>query len=263
MVLKDRTAIVYGGGGAIGSTVARAFAQAGANVFLAGRSQARLEKTSAGIRNAGGSAEWATVDALDEEAVTAHAANVAAKTGSIDIAFNAVGLAHVQGVPFTSLTAADFLYPVTAYARTYFITAQAAARHMKPGGVIMMLSTPGSKMAGTGFFGYGVSCAATEAMTRLLAAELGAAGIRAVCIRPHAIPQAAAAGSHSRDVFEPAAKEAGITVTEMLEGAAQTTLIKRLPTLDEVAQAAVFAASSTMGSMTGAVINLSGGVILD
>jgi NAD(P)-dependent dehydrogenase (short-subunit alcohol dehydrogenase family) len=100
-------------------------------------------------------------------------------------------------------------------------------------------------------------------MTRLLAAELGDAGIRTVCIRPHALPEAAAAGSHSREVFEPAAKEAGITIAEMLEGAAQTTLIKRLPTLDEVAQAAVFAASGRMRSMTGVVINLSGGAVVD
>lgn len=261
MMLKGKTAIVYGGGGAIGGAVARAFAAAGAKVFLAGRSEAKLEKVVADIRASGGSAEWAVVDALDEEAVTAHAANVAARTGGIDIAVNAVGLSHVQGVLFADQSVADFLYPLNAYARTHFVTAQAVSRHMTSGGVILFLSTPGGRMAGTGFLGYGVSCAATEGMTRLLAAELGGAGIRVICISPHALPEASAAGSHSRDVFEPIAAQAGITVDQMLASAAETTLIKRMPTLDDVAGAAVFAASNK--TMTGTIINLSGGAVVD
>ena len=194
-----------------------------------------------------------------------HSDQVAAKTGGIDIAFNGVGIKHVQGVLLTSLSAADFLHPVAAYATAYFITARAVAPHMasRGAGVIMMLSTPGARMPGTGFLGYGVSCAATEGMTRLMAAELAPTGVRVVCIRPHAIPEASAMGSHSRDVFEPVARSAGISLDQMMEGAAAGTLLKRLPTLDQVANAAVFAASAHAASMTGAVINLTGGAVVD
>ena len=65
MLLEGRNAAVYGGGGAIGGAVARAFAREGARVFLAGRTRASLEEVVAAIRDAGGAAETAVVDALD------------------------------------------------------------------------------------------------------------------------------------------------------------------------------------------------------
>jgi 3-oxoacyl-[acyl-carrier protein] reductase len=63
MVLEGKKAVIYGGGGAIGGAVARAFAGAGARVYLAGRTKARLEKVANDIGDAAGVAE---VDALDE-----------------------------------------------------------------------------------------------------------------------------------------------------------------------------------------------------
>ena len=265
MVLHDKVAVVYGGGGAIGGAVAQALAKAGATLFLAGRARQKLDRVADEIRRAGGRAEVSVIDALDDDDVRSHADMVASRAGGIDVAFNALGIKHVQGTPIARLSTEDFLHPIVSYAKTYFITARAVAPHMasRGSGVIMMLSTPGSKMPGTGYLGYGMSCAATEAMTRLLAAELAPDGIRVVCIRSHAIPEAAAMGSHSRDVFEPVARSAGIGLDEMLQGAAMGTLLKRLPTLDEVASAAVFAASPHAASMTGSVLNLTGGAVVD
>lgn len=265
MILQSKVAIVYGGGGAIGGAVARAFAKEGADLFLAGRTKEKLDAVADDIRSAGGRAEVSVIDALNEREVAEHSAQVAAKAAGIDIAFNGLGIKHVQGTMLSELSAADFLHPITSYATTYFITARAVTPHMasRGSGVIIMLSTPGARMPGTGFLGYGVSCAATEGMTRLLAAELAPAGIRVVCIRSHAIPEASAMGSHSRDVFEPVARSAGISLDALMEGAAAGTLLKRLPTLDQVANAAVFASSVHAASMTGAVINLTGGAVVD
>ena len=67
MILKDKVALIYGAGGAIGSAVARAFALEGANVFLTGRQLAPVEAVAKEIVSAGGSAEAAEVDALDEQ----------------------------------------------------------------------------------------------------------------------------------------------------------------------------------------------------
>jgi NAD(P)-dependent dehydrogenase (short-subunit alcohol dehydrogenase family) len=97
MLLQDKNAVIYGGGGAIGSAVARAFAREGANVFLAGRTLGTLDRVAEEISAAGGSAEAAEVDALDESAVADHADAVASRAGGIDVALNAVGILHVQG----------------------------------------------------------------------------------------------------------------------------------------------------------------------
>jgi NADP-dependent 3-hydroxy acid dehydrogenase YdfG len=69
MLLKDKVAVIYGAGGAIGGAVARAFAQEGAKPFLTGRGRASLEAVAKDIQSAGGAAEVAEVDALDAEAV--------------------------------------------------------------------------------------------------------------------------------------------------------------------------------------------------
>ena len=67
MLLEDKTAVIYGAGGAIGGAVARAFAREGATVFLTGRNAARVDAVAKEIVAAGGVAETAQVDALDEQ----------------------------------------------------------------------------------------------------------------------------------------------------------------------------------------------------
>ena len=265
MLLHDKIAIVYGGGGAIGGATARAFAREGAEVFLAGRTRAGLARVAADIEAEGGRAHVAELDALDAAAVDAHADDVARTRGRIDIALNAVGLAHVQGTPFGELSYEDFAYPLAAYTRTNFVTAQAVARHMRKhgDGVILTLSTPGSRMTGVGFLGYGATCAAIEAFSRILAGELGGDGIRVVCLRPDAIPEALPT-SHARQVFSGFAERAGTTVEAMVAERARTgTLLKRFPTLADVANFAAFAASTQANAMTGAIANLTCGSLVD
>ncbi len=82
MLLEDKNAVIYGAGGSVGGAVARAFAREGANVFLAGRTLATLEEVAEEIRSAGGGAETAQVDALDEKAFDEHADAVAAQAGA-------------------------------------------------------------------------------------------------------------------------------------------------------------------------------------
>jgi NAD(P)-dependent dehydrogenase (short-subunit alcohol dehydrogenase family) len=267
MLLENKTAIVYGGGGAIGGAAARTFARDGAHVHLAGRTPAKLDAVAQEIRAAGGTADTATVDALDEPAVQEHADAVAAKAGGIDVTLNAIGIPHVQGTPFAQLSLDDYLHPITAYCRSNFVTAQAVARHMaaQGSGVILTISTSGSRLAipGAHYLGYGTACAAIEATTRLLAAELGPSGVRVVCLRPDMIPEASKLGSHSRDVFQPVADSLGLTIDEFLASPADRTLLHRWPTLANVAEAATFAASDRAAASTGTVINLTAGSVVD
>lgn len=147
MLLEDRNAVIYGGGGPIGGAVARAFAREGARVFLAGRTPATLEAVAEQIRLAGGAAETAEVDALDEGAVDEHAAAVAADAGGIDISFNLIAHPYTDGVPLAEMAVDDFMAPIETAARTTFLTARAAARHMIPRrpGVILHFGGPGDR----------------------------------------------------------------------------------------------------------------------
>ncbi|MGW4940674.1 SDR family NAD(P)-dependent oxidoreductase [Actinoplanes sp. NPDC004185] len=264
-LLPGKTAVIYGGGGAIGSAVARVFAREGAKVFIAGRTPAKLDAVARDITAAGGTVETAQVDVFDQPAVEKHADAVAAAGGGIDIALNAVSVMHDQGTALADLSLEEFMRPIDGFLRTLFITSKAVARHMghdRPG-VVLTLSEPGAKLAVGGILGHGVSAAGKEAFSRLLAAEL-APRVRVIDIRPHAVVDAPAAGSYTADLFIRSAAANGQSVQSFLEeGLAQSTLLKRLPTLAQIAETAAFLASDRAAAITGTVANLSGGALVD
>src|SRR5262245_761439 len=110
MLLKDKVAVIYGAGGAIGGAIARAFALDGAKLFLTGRAISAVEVVAKEVVSAGGSAEAAEVDALEEQAVEKHLQSVIDKASRIDVSFNAVGIpnAKILGVPLVELDVAQF-----------------------------------------------------------------------------------------------------------------------------------------------------------
>jgi 3-oxoacyl-[acyl-carrier protein] reductase len=262
MMLADKTAVIYGAAGHIGSAVARAFARDGARLFLAGRTLAKVEKVAAEISAGDGVAKAAEVDALDRAAVERHLDAVIASAGNVDVSFNAISIrGDLQGTPLVEMTLDNFTTPVTTGISTHFLTGTAAARHMiKHGsGVILTLSSSGAGLSGrdqmfhsTG--GFGVACAAIESLSRTLAGQLGPHGIRVVCLRSDAIPEAWPAE------FETQFPEQYRKVKTYME---ESTVLGRLPTLSELANAAVFAASDRASAMTGAIVNLTCGSIMD
>ena len=266
LLLEKKTAVIYGGSGAIGGAIARVFAREGARVHLAGRTAQRLEAVARDITAAGGTVATATVDVFDQAAVERHAEAVATAAGGIDIALNAVSVPHDQGTLLADLSVEEFLRPVDGFLRSLFITSRAVARHMggdRPG-VILTLSEPGAKLAVSGILGHGVSAAGKEAFARLLAVELAPRNIRVVGIRPHAVVDAPAAGSYTGELFGPMAASAGQSVQQFLEeGLLPGTLLRRLPTLAEIAETAAFLASDRAAAMTGTVVNLTGGALVD
>jgi NAD(P)-dependent dehydrogenase (short-subunit alcohol dehydrogenase family) len=131
MMLQDKVAVVYGAGGAIGSAVARAFASEGVKLFLTWRHLAPVEAVAKDVVAAGGSAEAAEVDALDEQAIDQHLQSVTDKAGHLDISFNAVGIPNPKiRVPLVELDVEQFSLPIVTYTRSYFLTARLAARRM-------------------------------------------------------------------------------------------------------------------------------------
>ncbi|PJI86622.1 SDR family NAD(P)-dependent oxidoreductase [Luteimicrobium subarcticum] len=262
MLLDDKVAVVYGGGGTIGGAVARAFAREGARVFVTGHRLGPAEKVVAAIEEAGGRAEAAEVDALDEDAVDAHLDHVVAAAGRVDVSFNAVGLSDrsVLGSPLTDLDVDRFLLPVVTYARTWFVTARLAARRMVPqgSGVIMTVSALPARAGSPLNGGYGPAQAAKEAMVRDLSLELAPRGVRVVGVRPHAIPDSPTMAA----VF--AAKPAsGLTWDEFVARLAGSTHPRRSSTVEEVAEVAAFLASDRASGMTGTIVNLTMGSLDD
>src|SRR5919106_2602137 len=84
MLLENKNAVIYGGGGSIGGAVAREFSREGARVFLVGRTRENLEAVANDIKSDGGTAEVAVLDALDEQAVDEHAQAVVSQAGGLD-----------------------------------------------------------------------------------------------------------------------------------------------------------------------------------
>jgi NAD(P)-dependent dehydrogenase (short-subunit alcohol dehydrogenase family) len=263
MMLNSKVAVIYGAGGAIGSAVARAFAREGAKLFLTGRQRAPVEAVAKDVVSTGGSAEAAEIDALDEQAIDRHLQSVIDKAGRVDIAFNAVGVPQTKilGVPLVELDVEQFSLPIAAYTTSYFLTARLAARRMIPNksGVIMRVTAIPSRTGLPLLGGYGPAMAAMEALTRELSAELAPQGIRVVGLRPQAMPETGTI----KDVFELRYKASGMTWDQYQELLASRTHTRRLMTLAEMANVAVFMGSDKASGMTGTTVNLTMGSLDD
>jgi NAD(P)-dependent dehydrogenase (short-subunit alcohol dehydrogenase family) len=255
--------VIYGAGGAIGSAVARAFASEGAKVCLTGRHLAPVEVVAKDVIAAGGSAQAAEVDALDEQAVDNHLQSVTEKAGRVDISFSAVGIpdTKILGVPLVELDVEQFSLPIATYTRSYFLTARLAARRMvaNRSGVIMSVTALHSRTGIPLVGGYGPAMAAMEALTRELSAELAPQGIRVVGLRPQGMPETGTL----KEAFEPRAKALGMTWEQFQELLASRTHARRLMTLAELANVAVFMASDKASGMTGTTVNLTMGSLDD
>jgi 3-oxoacyl-[acyl-carrier protein] reductase len=249
VLLQNQNAVIYGGGGSIGGAVARAFAGEGARVHLAGRTTDRLAKVADEIRAAGGLAETARLDALDETAVDEHAAAVAATAGGIDISFNLISHGDVQGTPLAEMAIEDFERPVRTALRSTFLTSRAAARHMirQHSGVILMFGGYGDPMPRLG--GLQVAFGALESLRRSLACELGPHGIRVITLQTGGVPESLPEGFADRPA-----------VTGDIEG---RTMLNRAATLADVGHAAVFAASDHARSMTATALNITCGSVVN
>jgi 3-oxoacyl-[acyl-carrier protein] reductase len=232
VLLEHKNAVIYGGGGSIGGAVARAFAREGANVFLAGRTRAKLDAVADEVRARGGAVATAEVDALDERAVL-------------------ISHGDVQGTPMAEMALEDYERPVVTAVRTMFLTTRAAARHMirQGSGAILVFGGEGDPPRGYNLGGLQTAFHAMEAMRRQLSSELGPHGVRVVTLRTGGVPESIPESFAGRDA-----------ITESIE---QASMLGRAATLEDVGHAAAFAASDRARAMTAATINVSAGTLID
>ncbi|MGW6929931.1 SDR family NAD(P)-dependent oxidoreductase [Lentzea sp. NPDC054927] len=245
MLLENKTAVIYGGGGSIGGAMAGAFAAEGARVFLAGRTPAKLETVADSIRTTGGQAETAVVDALDAAAVNDHLDAVVEKTGSVDISVNVITL---EGIfqPLADISTPDFVAAIGKALTTQLITTKAAARHMvkQESGVLLFFGGSDTANINPGMGNVQIGFDAVESLRRQWAVELAPHGIRTVTLLTGGII----------DTFP--------DIPEM-EGARQGIIgaspLKRAATTADVGSVAAFVASEKGRSITSTQVNISFG----
>jgi NAD(P)-dependent dehydrogenase (short-subunit alcohol dehydrogenase family) len=244
MLLENKTAVLYGGGGSIGGAMARAFAAEGARVFLAGRTPEKLDAVAADIRAAGGLAETAVVDALDESAVNTWVDSIAGITGSIDISANLISMDGLFK-PMIEMPVAEFADSMAKVARSFMVTNQAAARHMvkQESGVILHFGGSDAVNSMPGLGNVQVAFDMVEAMRRQWACELGPHQVRVLSMRSGGIADG--------------------MPDEVRQGMVDATLLKRTATLEDVGNVAVFLASDRARSLTSTQVNISCGAHVD
>ena len=247
-LLEDKNAVIYGGGGHIGSGVARTFAREGATVFVAGRTLSALKAVTDDIQAQGGRAQAAAVDALDEDAVQRHIQSVIDQVGAIDVCFNLTSRGDVQGTRLLDMDVEDFLRPTVVGLRSNFITARAVAKHMveRGSGTILMLNS-GSGPAWTPpeiwpMGGTGPADASLESFMRYLASEVGPRGVRVNCLWTAGVVL-------ENDPLQ-AAKDMLVNMS----------MLRKRPTIQEVADTATFLASDRGSGITASIVNVSSGI---
>lgn len=258
MLLKGKTAIIYGGGGAVGGAIAKAFAREGARLFLAGRTRSKLEAVASAI---GGDVAVAQVDATDAAAVADHLAAVSAKAGPVKVMFNAIDWGDTQGEVLTEMPFGRMMSSVETALTTWFVTGTALARHMRDngGGVILGITANAGREAYSHVGGFGISCAAVEHFLRQLAVENGQYGVRVAWVRSPGSPDTPGV----RNAWQLRANELGTTFEAVAEEFGRGTPLRRVTAVAQVADAAVLLASDLAAGMTATMANATGGAQVD
>jgi len=234
MNLKDRVCIVTGAARGIGEATALAFARFGADLAVCDREAEGLEATAAAVHGCGRRVRSAVLDVRDADAVAGFVAGVAREWGRVDVLVNNAG--GTFEAPFLELSAGgqEALVHENFTSVTHFV--RAAAAHMPDGtGSIINLTSIEAHRAGPGYAIYSAMKAAVANLTKSLALELGARGIRVNCIAPDVIP------------------------TPGTGPFAANTPLARRGCADDVAGAAVYLASDLSRFVTGTTLHVDGG----
>jgi rhamnulose-1-phosphate aldolase/alcohol dehydrogenase len=256
--LAGRIALVTGGGSGIGRTTAQRLAAEGACVVVADRDAGSAAKVAAEL----GSADIAvpvTADVTSEDDVSAALAAAALAFGGVDLVVNNAGLSISK--PLTETTAADWDILHDVMARGSFLVSREAAKAMEAqamGGDIIYIVSKNGVFAGPANIAYGAAKADQAHQVRLLAAELGAIGVRVNGINPDGVVRGS--GIFAGGWGAKRAAVYGVPEEELGAFYAQRTLLKK-EVLPEHVAAAVFAlAGGDLPLTTGLLIPVDAGV---
>ena len=245
MQLKNKSALITGGGSGVGRAIAEHFAGEGAHVAVADINRTSTEETVQNIQAKDGVACAIEVDVSNPAEVTVMIDRTVNELGNLNIIVNSAAIARVQ--KFLDITLEDWNEMLAVNLTGVFLCAQSAARYMKKsggGGRIINISSVNGQRAVTGRGAYTVAKGGLEMMTRIMAAELGEWNITVNSIAPAPVDTPMIKKMHTQST-----REEWYRVLP----------IKRYAQPEEVAHAAAFLASDSSGYISGHTLNIDGG----
>jgi NAD(P)-dependent dehydrogenase (short-subunit alcohol dehydrogenase family) len=256
MLLKDKVAIVTGGGYGIGRAIALALAQEGADVAVAARTVSALQEVAGEIEKLGRKSMAVATDLLNSEAPAAMVEKTLEKFGKVDILVNNSGAeGPIVNVAEMDIDGWNSLLTVNITG-AMICSRYALEKSMIPrqSGVIINVSSGAGRRGFATRSAYCSSKFALIGFTQSLAIEVGRYGIRVNAIAPGAVE-----GKRIERVLGIAAKNQGVTYEEMVADSNARSALGRMVKPEEIGDLAVFLASEHSSAITGQTINIDAG----
>ncbi len=241
--LTEKVALVTGGSRGIGAAIAKRLAADGASVAITyAKDASAASAVVKAIERDGGKAIAIQADAADADAVKAAVEKTFATFGRLDVLVNNAGTALPK--PFEEATLEEMDRVLDINVRGVFVATQAALKHMKSGGrVIMIGSAVGERVAAPGLVPYAGTKGAVKMFTQALAREIGNRGITVNNVQPGPIDTE----------LNPAAGEWAVPQKA-------ATALDRYGNVDEIAAMVAFVAGPESSYITGANLTVDGGM---
>jgi NAD(P)-dependent dehydrogenase (short-subunit alcohol dehydrogenase family) len=256
--VQSKVVLVTGGAQGLGRAVVLAFARRGAGVAIADSDRERACETARDAAAAGGRACVIEGDVSARGAAELMVSRTVAELGALNVLVNNAGTWSVQ--PFLDITDDDWDRVFRVNVHGLLRCLQAAARHMRAnaGGAIINITSPASRMALPNYAAYAASKAAVDSITRSAAVALGRDRITVNCVAPGRMDTEMQRATEKRF-----AALAGMDLAAFVERRTTDLPLGRRTSPEEVAETVVWLASPEAAYMTGARLNVSGGLELD
>jgi len=243
--LKDKVAVVFAASGEIAGAVARAFSEHGAKVYVTAKNLDAVTALAQEINDNGGKAEAGKVDAMNEIEIAEYLQMVVWDNGKLDIVFNGIGTYYKDagsGTPSTIATFEQFLNPLQRICGSQFLTSRVAAKYMIQSGsegAILLFNASMARTKTPNMAGFASACAAIEGLTRVMAAEFGKHGIKAICMCSAALMETNKISGMISDFAE----HLNISKEEMAAQYKRFDILRSGPTLKQIGETAAFLVS--------------------
>ncbi|CAN5167825.1 3-oxoacyl-ACP reductase FabG [soil metagenome] len=245
--LEGKVAVVTGGGRGLGLAMSRGLGQAGAKVVISGRSKQTLDEAAAAMNAEGLDVLAVPADVADPAAIEAMFDATIAWAGRVDIAVNNAGVGHEA--PIIDEKVEDWDHDLRVMLTAPFLVIQQAARRMQPGGAVVNISSIDARAADGTFASYNAAKAGLISLTKSAAVELAPLGLRVNSVSP---------GYALTDMV---AEELGPDMVAKMSHNFERVPMKRMVTVEEVANAVVFLAGPLASGITGTDLIVDGGTL--
>lgn len=250
MRLKDKVALITGGNSGIGRATALLFGHEGARVMIAARNRESGERTVSEIGAAGGLAHFVMCDVRRADDCERAVEECLKRFGRLDVLFNNAGVVLLGSVEETDEATWDLVMDTNV--KGVFLMSRAAIPVMRSqgGGVIVNNASDWGIVGGEKAAAYCASKGAVVLMTKAMALDHAADGIRINAVCP---------GETYVSRWDERARAAGRDVRDEIAAFARNIPMGRVGRVEEIAQIVLFLASDSSSFMTGATIAVDGG----